>query len=170
MPCWRIPIPPWRRPMKKYLSLFAFVFFGFAAVARADVTFDGYWTELRPPWRQSHTLTYDPVGQRMILFGGSHNGQTFRGETWSLELGATPVWDPSPDLGPRPRDRHTAVYDSARQRLLIYGGRVPDDPGPIIPMSDTWAYDLAGGSGWTELQTTGGDPAPERQLMSAIYD
>ena len=40
---------------------------------------DGAWVELPPPTRASHAAIYDPVRDRMLVFGGSDGA--FRNDT-----------------------------------------------------------------------------------------
>src|SRR4030065_2835119 len=59
---------------------------------------------------------YDPIEDRMILFGGwSHEGYNSRNDTWSFDL-SSHIWTQLfPTEGP-PSNRggHTAIYDSQR--------------------------------------------------------
>jgi len=69
---------------------------------------------------------------------------------------------------PSAREGHAAVYDSASDRMIVFGGR--SDAGPL---SDVWVLDHADGRGgrpqWTPLAPAGAAPAP-RAHMSAVYD
>jgi len=82
-----------------------------------------------PAKRQFHTAVYDPGSNRMTIFGGNQNTVTaVFNNIWVLlnanGLGGTPTWKllgpPSPL--PVPRDSHTAVYDAANNRMMIFGG------------------------------------------------
>jgi hypothetical protein len=44
----------------------------------------GSWSEFAPPTRAGHTAIYDPVRDRMIVFGGI--GDTSLNDTWALSL------------------------------------------------------------------------------------
>src|SRR5436190_16814295 len=87
------------------------------------------WTQVEPGFgpRYGHSLTYDPVGHRLILFGGSRftSGlDRFLSDVWELDLDGGLTWRPLHPLGTAPpgREFHTAVYDAANQRILIHGG------------------------------------------------
>ena len=58
----------------------------------------------------------------MLVFGG--NTGALQNDVWALSLAGTPEWTqliPSGTL-PIARAWHTAIYDSARDRMLVFGG------------------------------------------------
>jgi hypothetical protein len=63
-------------------------------------------------------------------------------------------WVQRQDIGPSPRTNHGVAFDSARQRVVVFGG---DPGGP--PLADTWTWD---GSLWTQVADTG--PSPRHGL------
>lgn len=81
-----------------------------------------------------------------------------------IPIGAAPaewllVMDPS---GPKSRYGHAMAYDSARKRVVLFGGlRSPD--GPVL--SDTWEWD---GFGWTRRMPSSSPPARFGHAMA--YD
>ncbi len=123
----------------------------------------GTWMELPPPIRGYHTTIYDPVRNRMIVFGGYN--RSHRNETWVLSLSGTPTWTQLVTAGtpPSSRSRHTAIYDSANDRMIVFGGGA-DNP---TVFDDTWALDLSGMPTWSPLLVTG--LAPKRGSHSAVY-
>ena len=56
-------------------------------------------------------------------------------------------WTQKQDIGPSARVNHGLAHDSARQRVVLFGG----DPGGS-PLADTWAWD---GNLWTQIADTG---------------
>jgi Galactose oxidase, central domain/FlgD Ig-like domain/Kelch motif len=136
-----------------------------------DLTEDQGWTLLAPSGtppaaRFDHAAIYDPVGQRMIVFGGRNaSGATFSGVS-QLSLSGSSAWSAMAVTGnpPAPRAGHTAVYDAARNRMLVFGGT---SSGTVF--NDVWALSLGATPTWTLLTPTGAPPAA-RFWHSAIYD
>jgi len=128
------------------------------------------WTQLAPTGtppasRSGHSAVYDPVRDRMVVFGGQ-TGLTFRNDAWALALAGTPAWSNMAPAGgpPDPRSRHSAIYDSVRDRLVVFGGA--DASGP---WGDLWSLSFAGTPTWTLLPPSG-TPPPPRVGHKAIYD
>ena len=135
------------------------------------------WTELRPRGarpqaRCYHTMVYDPVGERMILFGGS----VLSGEEGMEAVGIDDAWAYDPqantwtELAP-PRDspsaRHFtgATYDAAGGRVILFGGY---DDGSYEYLNDTWRYDPAANA-WAEFAPEKAVP-PARENHTLVYD
>jgi hypothetical protein len=120
------------------------------------------WTQLTPAnppaGRQFQTSTYDPIGDRLLIFGGS-NGPILSG-TWALSLSGATTWVP---LSGTRRRGHLAVYDPTRTRMVIVGG---DDGGPL---NDVWELDLDSSPTWLKLTPSGTPPLP-RAFHAGIYD
>jgi hypothetical protein len=99
------------------------------------------WTTLAPSGgppgvREFHSAVYDAATRKMVVFGGTNLIQTCcpyvqsdYNDTWILSdadgLSGTPTWTQiAPAGGPPPaRWAHAAVYDSARDRMIVFGGR-----------------------------------------------
>ena len=130
---------------------------------------DGAWIGLPPPFeRYQQTAVYDPVRDRMLVFGGSRNSDTYFNDVWALSLAGSPAWTMLDPAGspPTARDRHTAIYDPVRDRMLVFGGY--NRSGDTY-YNDVWALSLAGTPAWSEI-TPAGDPPAARLGHSAIYD
>jgi hypothetical protein len=115
--------------------------------------------------RRGHVAIYDPVGDRMIVQGGS--GLSSFNDVWALSLsGATPAWTQLAPSGTPPATRfgHSGIYDSVRNRLVIHGGQ-----SGIVFRNDVWALALGGSPAWTQITPTGGPPAL-RSRHTAVYD
>jgi hypothetical protein len=72
---------------------------------------------------------YDPIGHQIVLAG--HWIDDDPGNLWSLSLGDTMRWSNLTAAGQLPplRNGQTAVYDSRRDRILVFGGQLdPTDP------------------------------------------
>src|SRR5262249_7089447 len=86
------------------------------------------WTQLipvgtPPSGREGHTAIYDPVDDRMVVFGG-WDGFNKLNDVWALSLAGSPSWTQLIPMGISPRIRywHTAIYDPVRNRMMVFGG------------------------------------------------
>jgi hypothetical protein len=138
------------------------------------------WTQLvpagtPPSGRHLHSAIYDPVWDRMIIYGGVERTQQLAclGDVWALSLTGTPEWTKITASGgqPLPRFQHSAIYDPVRDRMVVFGGyyyggyRGADSK----PLNDTWVLSLSATPTWTQLAPAGDPPAP-RYSHSAVYD
>lgn len=152
------------------------VFGGYDGSFRNDVwalslTGTPVWSDITPSGpaptpRNVHTAIYDPVRDRMIVFGGYDVTGAYMADLWELNLSGEPTWSPIAATGTAPSGRgwHSAIYDPIRDRMVVYGGR---DAGTIN--GDAWELALSGTPAWTEL-TPGGTAPPARFSHAAIYD
>jgi FlgD Ig-like domain/Galactose oxidase, central domain/Kelch motif len=128
------------------------------------------WSQLAPSGtppsgRFGHSGIYDAVRNRLVIHGGQ-SGLTFRNDVWALALGGSPGWSQVVPTGGPPalRSRHTAIYDSVRDRMVVFGGT-----DGIDSWNDTWVLAFAGTPAWSELLPSGTPPTP-RFGHEAIYD
>jgi N-acetylneuraminic acid mutarotase len=127
------------------------------------------WTRLDPAGdlpsvRARHSMVYDPVGSRVILFGGENNAQFFN-DTWSYDVD-TNAWtllEPAGDPAPGHTD-HSMAYDPISKTVILFGGF--DQNG--YPADDTWSYDPVADT-WTELTPAGASP-PASIGHRMVYD
>ncbi len=144
------------------------------------LTFPGnQWTQIAagpsPLGLEGCSSIYDPIGQRMLVFGG----RTYVGaacpspwlwdlnETYSLDLAAPGNWVQLFPSGSTPaRAFATAVYDGGCQRMLVYGGiqdEVCDIPcGQYLEngSSAVSALSLTGPLAWTTVTDGCYEPTP----------
>jgi hypothetical protein len=128
------------------------------------------WTQLTPTGtppvgRSDHSAIYDPVRNRMVVFGGYDGSVYFRNDVWALSLSGTPAWTQLIPTGTPPSGRwsHSAIYDPVRDRMVVLEGAYSGSSG------DVWALSLSGTPAWTQLAPTGTPPSA-RWSHSAIYD
>jgi hypothetical protein len=139
---------------------------------------DPTWQKLQPagplpPARREHAAAYDPVGRRMLIFGGITFG--YANDVWALSLDGTPTWQEVTVAGPPPRARQSpvAVYDASNSRMIVHGGY---DGTNLI--RDAWELSFVGRPAWRQLEPAGNPPVfwfnhsavvePARQRM-VIY-
>ena len=149
------------------------VFGGFYGGYKNDVwalslTGGSDWIELFPAGiapgpRAYHTTVYDPIGERMIVFGGS--GSSLRNDVWALSLAGSPEWIPLYPSGtpPSPRGLHSAVFDPVGDRMIVFGGW------DNSYRSDVWELSFAGSPAWNEITPFGSAPTGRSGHASA-YD
>jgi hypothetical protein len=119
-----------------------------------------------PPELLDATAIYDPLRDRMIVYGGDAQTSPYgtNGRTWALSLSGVPTWSvvaepTSPELN---RSRHTATYDPVRDRMVVYGGYLGSQ-------SQAWALKLAGTPTWQRLASIAPPSLPPYD-HTAIYD
>ncbi len=124
----------------------------------------GTWIEFPAPARSGHSAVYDPLRDRLLLFGGTETGIR-RAEVWSFSFSGAPAWAlvVEEGEGPSARAGHTGIYDPIRDRLLVFGGNDGS------ARNDVWALSLDGAPVWSEIATQGTPPSP-RSNHTAIYD
>ncbi|MEW5852082.1 MAG: hypothetical protein AB2A00_25060 [Myxococcota bacterium] len=94
----------------------------------------------QPDARFGHSMVGDDARGVVVMFGGiSESGQ--RPSTWELAWDAGGyAWKEAleatedPDSSPGPRDYSAMAFDSARRRVVLFGGRGPD------ALAETWEY------------------------------
>jgi hypothetical protein len=125
------------------------------------------WSEIQvsgslPPARFGHTLVFDPVRRRLVVFGGQAGG--FFSDVWAFDI-ASGSWRQlsADDAGPSRRYGHSAISETARDRMVISHGFT--NAGRF---DDTWAFDFAANS-WRDISPSGTRPL-RRCLHHAAYD
>jgi galactose oxidase-like protein/fibronectin type III domain protein len=106
-----------------------------------------------PSVNDEHSAIYDPVRDRVIVYGGGS-------DVWALSLAGSPSWTVfTPGGTPPPSAKgFTSVYEPLRDRMIVYGGG-----------SDVWALSLAGSPSWTVF-TPGGTPPSSATSFTSVYD
>ncbi len=126
------------------------------------------WTSLPdgPEARAFHAAAYDPLSNRMVVFGGSGNSG-YRNDVWVLDNAngagsGQAAWSLAAPMGTPPDARvvfyHYQLYDPATRRLLVFGG---DDDTGAPALTDYWVLtdavgSLAGASLKLDVHSSGG--------------
>jgi hexosaminidase len=101
-------------------------------------------TEKTPPPVSFGSLCYDPIDDRIILFGGGHVAEPgpdgkavgYTG-TWEFDC-TSEEWSPlETEENPPPRMCSRMVYDSKNKAMVVFGG-----DGQSRWLGDTWILDL----------------------------
>ena len=125
---------------------------------------DMNWSQLFPTGtapllRFDHAAIFDPDSYRMIVFGG-RTGSSFLNDLWQLDLNTLSWMRLLPSGGlPGGRYGHTAIYDPANKRMILFGG-----VGNFY-FNDVWQLDLIVPR-WTAIVPIG--TAPVGRLGHAV--
>ncbi|MDA0336584.1 MAG: hypothetical protein O2782_15590 [bacterium] len=120
-----------------------------------------------PSARHTAAAIYDPVGERIVLFGG-RSAAGDHNDVWAFDLHSHDWRQLQPGgAAPMPRFSHNAVYDALGQRMLVWSGRSLDAAGSTLH-NDVWALDLRTQQ-WTQLLAASAAPIA-RYGTAAVYD
>lgn len=123
---------------------------------------------------------WDPLRSRMVVHGGSYQGDPATSATWQLfssqssathACGSPTRWcQIFQNYGPPQLENHRAAFDSHADRMLVFGG----DHGTGAPedtVADVWQLGLQNEvpSAWTQVSTSGQGPG-RRSFPAVIYD
>ncbi|MFN0111834.1 MAG: kelch repeat-containing protein [Blastocatellia bacterium] len=121
-------------------------------------------TGAAPEPRRDGEAIYDPIGKRIILFGGNSN-EGVKNDTWAFDL-ATRSWTKLNTVGAPPSGRlgFDAVYDSAGHQMVIYSGQGAGF------FNDTWTLNLTTLE-WRDVSPAADSARPKRRYGSAaVFD
>jgi hypothetical protein len=98
------------------------------------------WTQLSefgPPGRENAGMAGLPDGT--VLFGGSAAANVL-GDSWQFD---GKLWTQRQDIGPGARLSHTLVFDSDRNRVVLFGGSSnTGNSDPLVLLADTWEHQV----------------------------
>jgi hypothetical protein len=128
-----------------------------------------------PGIREGASSAYDTVNNKFIMFGGYDCTSTYYSDLWILSNAdgstGTPSWSKITPAGTAPPARYnaSAIYDSANNIMVVFGGETVN----TNTFNDVWILTNANGIGgtptWTQASPTGTKPAA-RAGQSAVYD
>jgi hypothetical protein len=116
-----------------------------------------------------HSVAYDPVRQRVLVFGG-RTYYDISNAVYTLDLsgGNKGKWTTlsTSGTGPAPLYQHSAIYDEVNDRMIVYGGR-----GYYDLSGSVWSLSFASSENgtWAQLNPSGTAPAA-RARHAAMYD
>jgi N-acetylneuraminic acid mutarotase len=124
-----------------------------------------------PSPRTQARMAWDTPNNVGVLFGGlgPFDGAT----TLQHDSAETWLWNGSrwlqrfPQTIPPSRAVHSMVFDTTRNRVVMFGGRKApaDSDGQATYLNDTWVYD---GENWTQIESA--EVPPVRQFGVMTYD
>ncbi len=133
------------------------------------------WRQLHPDGalgtpspRSSSAYAWDPVGRRLLIFGG-HDDRVTVGGLWELSVGPSPRWrllrcggtEPPPITG------GMAAYDPRRDRLILVGGVTADSRS----LANVWVMSGSrGGECRWQTVVVRGDGIPARGYGLLTWD
>ncbi len=112
------------------------------------------------------TMVFNPVDNKLYVFGGT----SLNTNIYTYDI-YTNHWEtiPAPQVSPHWRIYHTAVWDTLRNKMIIYGGTYLDNIPPYWhPLGDIWEYTPETNQ-WTEIHPSGDLPPPSA-YHAAVWD
>jgi hypothetical protein len=131
-------------------------------------TTTGVWSAIdaspSPSARYGSAMAFDPVSNRVILFGGgvpvaSGAPSELLDDTWALDMDTRQWANLEPATAPPPRAWQRMLYDPAAGRMILIGGIG-------LGSESTWSYDPASNV-WEELEE---NPLGSRWGIAATID
>jgi hypothetical protein len=127
-----------------------------------------------PAAREASSAIYDADTNVLIVYGGDAGSSKIFGDVWTLSNAngtdtAPPAWTQlaTTGSGPAARSGHSAIYDSANNRMIVFGG-----VSGSTTFGETWilthANALDGSPVWSDISATG--TAPTLYFHTAAYD
>jgi hypothetical protein len=120
-----------------------------------------------PSARRNHVAVLDSVRRRLLVFGGRGYYDLFD-DVYAADVDSAPLtWTRLAPTGAAPsrREGHVAVFDAARNRMIVFGGESYYDL-----VDDTWelAFSASANGTWRELAPAGTPPAPRTEASVAF--
>ncbi|MFX0000746.1 MAG: Loki-CTERM sorting domain-containing protein [Candidatus Hodarchaeota archaeon] len=118
------------------------------------------------PTRGNPGMAYDSQSDKIVIFGGWNMSTTpSHQDTWIYDFNSDTYTKKTPSPAPRRRAEMGMVYDSLRDKIVLFGGM--ENWTVSGERNDTWTYDYNSDT-WTQLFPVS---APsERRAHSMAYD
>ena len=95
-----------------------------------------------PPARGRHTAAWNPISNKLVVFGGNTRGTTptLLNDTWEYDPVANTWANVTPVSGsPSPRQFAALAFDPNLGGMLLFGGQT-NDVAPNVNSNETWAF------------------------------
>ncbi len=112
----------------------------------------------------SSAMAWDSAREVLVLHSGHNRNWDMLAETWEWAPGAK-EWSRvvnNQQKNPGKRNSHTMVWDSKKERMILFGGNRGEHY-----LNDTWVYDSKTRV-WAQLQTTANPPGRSQHGM--VYE
>ena len=125
----------------------------------------------KPPRVLSAAMAYDPLANRILLFGGDRGGTTYMNETWIYDPANNTWTELRPSVSPPADYAASMVFDSRLDRFMLYGGQTYNVTGCPNPdcfawaTNGLWSFDLTT-QAWQEL--TSGPPLARYASIAGV--
>jgi len=108
----------------------------------ATMSWESLTVQNTPPPRNAPGCVCDPLGNRVVVFGGSGAGGSFMEDTWIFYPDSN-KWQVV--IGPHPHERAAGVlsYDPIGYRMILFGGVYANDQDELVKLNDAWCFDLS---------------------------
>lgn len=116
-----------------------------------------------PSHRARSAIAWNPVANKLVLFGGNTRGgstgagtPTLLADTWEYDPIGNSWTNVTPaGQSPAPRQHAAMAWDPLLQGMLLFGGQL-NDTNPQVLSNETWLFT---GGGWTQLAPATVPPA-----------
>jgi hypothetical protein len=121
--------------------------------------------KVQPPQRANSRLVYDPVHQKIVLFGGDQLDQLIA-DTWTFDLASQTWTEARPRKSPSPRAGHALLWLPKSKKVLLLGGYTYTSAVGYVerlyqPMPlEAWVFDVATGE-WQLIKRLDAKSSPE---------
>jgi N-acetylneuraminic acid mutarotase len=157
------------------------LFGGFKATSLDDPALDETWAydfdsnrwtlmdpEVSPPARMYHVMEYDPVADRIVLWGGRRLEPLEDNSVWAYDYESNTWTEHVTSGGPeKPLAYPSMVYLEALGQMFVFGGADLDSTFVGDLTNQSWLYDLESNT-WRGLNAA--NTPPPIYLHAAAYD
>jgi N-acetylneuraminic acid mutarotase/predicted phosphodiesterase len=125
------------------------------------------WTNMSPAAapkaRKWHSMTYDTISDRIVMFGGVNESWDYMNDTWTYDYNSNTWTLMSPVVNPAGRRNPVLAFDEESELSVLFGGFMEE----YGYLDDTWVYNYTEDM-WTERSPT--YFPTNRGGLSAVYD